>query len=408
MSWNEPGGDGQNNGDGRKPGNRNNDPWGGGGNQGPPDLDEVFKNLSDKLNQVFGGKGGKGGGGASGGGFGIVPFFVFLVIAAIVWSLFGFYQVDQQERAVVLRLGVYHDTRGAGLQWNPPLIDAVEIINVTKVRSAKHRATMLTEDENIVDVTVSVQYTVNDPANFLLKVKDPEVSLEHALESALRHVVGSNKMDLVITEGREQMAFDVKERVQKYLDVYSTGIFVAQVNMDDSQPPAQVQEAFNDVTRAKEDKEKFKNEAEAYANAIIPEARGQAQRQLEEAQAYRDQVTAAAQGEAERFTALRTEYQKAPEVTRQRLYLDTLQQIYADSTKVMVDVQGGNNMLYLPLDKIAGQSGYSGSGSSAGVPGMSTTRAISLTEQDLEDITTRVVERLRREIQSSTRRREGR
>jgi membrane protease subunit HflK len=318
--------------------------------------------------------------------------------------VFGFYQVDQQERAVVLRLGVYHDTRGAGLQWNPPLIDIVEIINVTKVRSVRHQATMLTEDENIVDVTVSVQYTVNDPANFLLKVRDPETSLKHALESALRHVVGGSKMDLVITEGREQLAVEVRSRLQGYLNVYSTGIFVSQVNIDDSQPPTQVQEAFNDVTRAKEDKEKFKNEAEAYANAIIPEARGQAQRQLEEAQGYRDQVVASAQGEAHRFVKLLGEYQKAPEVTRQRLYIDTVQQVYADSTKVMVDVEGGNNMMYLPLDKIVGQGSGSSRVSSGGIP---TTQAVSLDEQDLEDITRRVVERLRREMQT-TRRREGR
>ena len=406
MSWNDPGGNGQNNdGDGKKSGNRNNDPWGSNNNQGPPDLDEVFKNLSDKLNQLFGGKGGGSNKGGNGKPLGSLPFVVFVVIAAIVWAVFGFYQVDQQERAVVLRLGVCHDTRSAGLQWNPPLIDHVEIINVTKVRTVRHQATMLTEDENIVDVTVSVQYTVNDPGKFLLEVRDPEVSLQHALESALRHVVGGSKMDLVITEGREQLAVEVRSRLQGYLDVYSTGIFVSQVNIDDSQPPSQVQEAFNDVTRAKEDKEKFKNEAEAYANAIIPEARGQAQRQLEEAQAYRDQVIAAAEGEAQRFEKLLAEYKKAPEVTRQRLYLDTVQQVYAGSTKVMVDVEGGNNMLYLPLDKIAGQQSMP---SRSSVTGLTNGQAVSLDEQDLEDITRRVVERLRREMQTNSRRREGR
>tara|TARA_R110001583_G_scaffold44590_3_gene141320 strand:- start:956 stop:2092 length:1137 start_codon:yes stop_codon:yes gene_type:complete len=378
MAWNEPGG------------GKDNDPWGG-NNQGPPDLDEALKKLQERLNSLFGGK--KSGGDSgndfhlSAGALGIVA-----VLAAVVWGLFGFYQVDQQERAVVLRLGVYHETVMPGLRWNPPLVDEVNKINVTKVRGIASRGQMLTEDENIVDVALSVQYTVSSPADFLLKVKSPELSLEHALESSLRHVVGSSKMDQVITEGREQIAIDTQQRLQGYLDTYQSGILVAKVNIEDAQAPSQVQDAFDDVTRAKEDRERLKNEAEAYANGIIPEARGAAQRQLEEAQAYKEQVVARAQGEAQRFVNLYDEYRKAPRVTRERLYIDALEAMYSDATKVMVDVDGGNNMMYLPLDKLMDKSAV--------------TRQAVGTEPDMRQLTDKVIEQLRRDSQSS--RREGR
>jgi len=379
MAWNEPGG------------GRDNDPWGG-KNQGPPDLDEALKKLQERLNSLFGG--GSGGQGGNGGGvkLGMGSIGALALLAVAVWGLFGFYQVDQQERAVVLRLGVYQQTVMPGLRWAPPIIDDVNIINVTKVRAAASRGQMLTEDENIVDISVSVQYTVSDPANFLLKVKRPELSLEHALESALRHVVGSSKMDQVITEGREQVAVDTQARLQDYLVAYQSGIQVAKVNIEDAQPPSQVQDAFDDVTRAKEDRERLKNEAEAYANGIIPEARGAAQRQLEEAQAYKEQVIAKAEGEAQRFSELVAEYKKSPRVTRERLYIDALQELYADSSKVMVDVEGGNNMMYLPLDKIVNQR--------------STSRPTRDQEVDIRQLTDKVVEQLRRDRQFS--RREGR
>ena len=376
MAWNEPGGN-------------NNDPWGG-NNQGPPDLDEALKKFKEQLGGIFGGSGGGQGGSPS--GFGAGSAGVILAIAAFIWAVFGFYQVDEQEKAVVLRLGVYHATNSAGLHWSPPLIDVVEKVNVTKVRQAEHRASMLTEDENIVDVPMSVQYTVSDPAHFLLKVRNPEHSLEQAMESALRHVVGGSSMDDVITAGREKMAIDVKQRLQSYIDNYQTGILVSEVNIRESRAPAQVQDAFDDVTRAKEDKARLKNEAEAYDNTIIPEARGQAQRQLEEASAYREQVVARAEGEAARFTKLLTEYKKAPDVTRRRLYIEAMQDVYSSSTKVMVDVKGGNNMIYLPLDRIV----KGGSGGSIS----------NIDDLDIEELTNRVVEQLRRETQS--RRREGR
>jgi membrane protease subunit HflK len=379
MAWNEPGG------------GKDNDPWGG-KNQGPPDLDEALKKLQEKLASIFGG--GKKSNGDNGGEIkiGASTLAIIAVLAAIVWGLFGFYQVDQQERAVVLRLGVFHETVMPGLRWNPPLVDEVNKVNVTKVRGVTSRGQMLTEDENIVDISLSVQYTVVDPANFLLKVKDPELSLEQALESALRHVVGSSKMDQVITDGREQIAVDTQQRLQRYLYTYQSGILVAKVNIEDAQAPSQVQDAFDDVTRAKEDRERLKNEAEAYANGIIPEARGAAQRQLEEAQAYKEQVVARSDGEAQRFTKLLLEYRKAPKVTRERLYIDTLETLYSDATKVMVDIDGGNNMMYLPLDKLMDRSVIGRSGSQE--------------DPDIRALTDKVVEQLRRDTQTT--RREGR
>ncbi|MBD2857908.1 FtsH protease activity modulator HflK [Spongiibacter sp. KMU-158] len=380
MAWNEPGG------------GRDNDPWGG-KNQGPPDLDEALKKLQDKLNGIFGGgNGNSNNSGNDGFRLNTGAVMMLVVLAAIVWGLFGFYQVDQQERAVVLRLGVYQETVQPGLRWNPPLIDEVSIINVTKVRTAQSRGQMLTEDENIVDIQLSVQYTVSNPGDFLLKVKSPEMSLEHALESALRHVVGSSKMDQVITEGREQIAVDTQQRLQSYLNAYQSGIQVAKVNIEDAQAPSQVQDAFDDVTRAKEDRERLKNEAEAYANGIIPEARGAAQRQMEEALAYKDQVIAKAEGEAKRFNQLLAEYRKAPKVTRERLYIDALEELYQSTSKVMVGTEGGNNMMYLPLDKL--------------MEGRVSARMGSDQQVDIRELTDRVIEQLRRDSQNT--RREGR
>jgi modulator of FtsH protease HflK len=357
MAWNEPGGG--------KP----KDPWGG-GDQGPPDLDEALKKFQEKINSLFGGK--KTGGASSGSG--PTPsaglFAILCAGVVVLYFAFGFYQLDQQERAVVLRLGKYYGTVNPGLHWNWPIIDRVSKVNVTKVQSTGQHSVMLTQDENIVDVSISVQYRVSDPQRYLLKVKQPEGSLEQAMESALRHVVGGAPMDKIITVEREQIAVDVQQRLQQYLDVYETGIQIAKVNIADAHAPSQVQEAFNDVPRAKEDRERLQNEAETYANGIIPEARGRAQRQIEEASAYREQVVSRAEGEAARFEKLLGEYRKAPEVTRQRLYIDTIQTVMSNSNKVLVDVQGGNNMLYVPLDKILEQqnaASHSGTTSSVEV-----------------------------------------
>ncbi|MET0379501.1 MAG: FtsH protease activity modulator HflK [Spongiibacteraceae bacterium] len=343
MAWNEPGGGNQK------------DPWGG-GDKGPPDLDEALKKLQDKLNSIFGLKNSGKNGDSSGSSGVSLPGGGLLAVIAIgalmIYGALGFYQLDQQERAVVLRLGRFHEVVKPGLHWNWKFIDQVYPVNVTKVQSLSHKSIMLTEDENIVDVSISVQYRIADPEKYVLRVKSPEGSLEQATESALRHAVGGTAMGQIITEGREQIAVEVQQRLQQYLDAYQTGILIAKVNIENAHAPAQVQEAFDDVTRAKEDRERLKNEAETYANGIIPEARGRAQRQIEEANGYREQVVARAEGEAARFENLLTEYRKAPEVTRQRLYLETMQVVLGNTSKVMVDVSGSNNMLYLPLDKI--------------------------------------------------------
>ena len=386
MAWNEPGG-------GNNKGPK--DPWGG-GDQGPPDLDEALKKLQEKLGGMFGGS--KGSGGSSGGGgiaFSGTLLGVIAIGALIVWGLMGFYQIDQQERAVVLRFGKYHDTVQPGLQWNPPLIDEVIKVNTTKVRAASLREIMLTQDENIVEVRLSVQYVINDPKKFVLQVRDPERSLQHAAQSALRHVVGGNSMDLVLTEGRAKIGLDVDDRLQEYLDLYETGILVSKVNVDESKPPTQVQEAFDDVIKAREDEERVKNEAQAYANAVVPEARGSAQRQIEEASAYKEEVIANAEGEADRFNKLLAEYEKAPQVTRERLYLDALQGVYSNTNKVMVDVEGGNNMMYLPLDKLAEQSQRR------------STNVSNIDSNTLREITNAVTEQLRRDAASSSTTRRG-
>ena len=387
MAWNEPGG-----------GNKGpRDPWGG-GDQGPPDLDEALKKLQNKLGGIFGGGGSSGSGGGSKPS-GIPGAFLGVIAAGalVVWGLMGFYQIDQQERAVVLRFGKYYDTVQPGLQWNPPLIDEVIKVNTTKVRSATFREIMLTQDENIVEVKMSVQYVIDDPTKFVLKVREPERSLQHAAQSALRHVVGDTSMDLVLTEGRERIAIDVRDRLQSYLNMYETGILVSKVNVDESKPPGQVQAAFDDVIKAREDEERLKNEAQAYANGIVPEARGAAQRQIEEANAYKEQVIANASGEADRFSKLLTEYRKAPEVTRERLYLDAVQRVYSNTSKVMVDVEGGNNVMYLPLDKLTSPGGGAGAA-----------RSISVDSSNIRELTNAVTEQLRRDAAASNARRGGR
>ena len=337
MAWNESGGDDK-------------DPWGNRGNQGPPDLDEAIRKLQSQLSGLFGGKGSSGGS-VKGPSQGII--WLGLIAAAILYFIGGIYQIDEQERGVVFRFGeVQPDLKTAGLKWNPLFIDRVEKVNVTQVQSHNHQALMLTKDENIVDVSLTVQWVIDDAAAFLVEVREPRKSLSQATESALRHVAGSSTMNEVITDGREAIAIEVQERLQRYLRSYGTGIQITKVNIDRSAPPVQVQDAFNDVQKAKEDRQRFENQAIAYAQQVVPEARGRAQRQIEEAQAYRDRVIARSDGEAQRFEKLLTEYQRAPEVTRDRLYLDALEKVFKNSSKVMVDVEGGNNMMYLPLDKM--------------------------------------------------------
>lgn len=351
MAWNEPGGN-----------SNNQDPWGGkrrnnGDRKGPPDLDEAFRKLQESLNGLFGGgkkRGGDDGGGpGKSGGFGGL-LGIGLVVLAAVWLYSAVYVVDEQEQAVVLRFGKYYETVGPGLNIYFPPIDKKYMENVTRERAYTKQGQMLTEDENIVEVPLTVQYKISNLQDFVLSVDQPEISLQHATDSALRHVVGSTAMDQVLTEGRELMASEIKERLQRFMDTYRTGITVTQVNVQSAAAPREVQEAFDDVIRAREDEQRSRNQAETYANGVVPEARGQAQRILEDANGYRDETVSRAKGEADRFTKLVAEYRKAPEVTRQRLYLDTMQEVFSNTSKVLVtgNKNGQSNLLYLPLDKM--------------------------------------------------------
>ena len=351
MAWNESGG-------GDK------DPWGnrGNNNDGPPDLDEAIRKLQGQLSGMFGGGGGNGNKGNSGNRLSGGSLSLLFLLALGLYGFAGVYQVDQQERGVIFRFGeVLPNEVGPGLHWNPPIIDEVDIVNVTQVQSHSHQALMLTEDENIVDVSLTVQWVIDSAPNFLINVREPRDSLAQATESALRHVVGSASMDGVITDGREAIAVEVQDRLQNYLRSYGAGIDVTKVNIDRSAPPIQTQDAFNDVQKAKEDQQKFINQATAYAQQVVPEARGSAQRQLEEAQGYRDRVIARSEGEAQRFEKLLAEYSQAKQVTRDRLYIDAMENVFKNSSKVMIDVKGGNNMMYLPLDKLGQTTAAAGS-----------------------------------------------
>ena len=391
MAWNEPGG---------------NDPWGnknrGGknnnGNQ-PPDLDEAIKQLMDKLNGLFGGKKSKGSGSNNfGGGNNSGIFGILIVIVAIALLFNSVYTLDEQQRGVVLRLGKYQSTEMPGLHFKIPVIDQVIPVNTTAVRTLEIRERMLTEDENIVEVELNAQYRVADPVMFALRIEQPQLALQIAAQSALRHEVGSAAMDEVLTSGRVELADRTQIRLQEYLDRYLTGMVLTNVNIKDARPPEQVRSAFDDVQVAKLDKERMINEAEAYANAVVPEARGAAQRQIEEARAYRDRVIARAQGEAERFEKLYAEYRKAPQVTRDRLYIDAISEVYNNASKVLVDVEGGNNMMYIPLDKIVQNVS-------------ATTGGDTLTKADITRITDQVLGEVRSRQnlnQPTTIRREGR
>jgi modulator of FtsH protease HflK len=350
MAWNEPGGGNQ----GDK------DPWGKRDDQGPPDLDEAFRKLQSNLSEMFGGKksGGTGGSGSGAPVFSKNILGLAFVVLLAIWGFAGIYTIDEQESGVVLRFGkVQDEILSPGLHWNPPLIDKVLSTNVTRVRSRPHDSEMLTEDENIVIVKMSVQYVVSDVLQYLLRVRDPDESLYQATESALRHEVGSSLMNQVLTEGRAELGDRVKVRIQDYMNRYGTGIEVTQVNIDETAPPDAVRASFDDVIKAREDEVRVRNEASAFSNQVIPEARGEAQRLIEESLGYKERVIAQARGEAERFNKLYAEYKLAPDVTRQRIYIDTIESVMANSTKVMVDVEGGSNMMYLPLDKIMERRG---------------------------------------------------
>lgn len=402
MAWNEPGG------------NRNdNDPWGtgggrGGNDQGPPDLDEALKKGLDKLNRMLGGKGGNrsggsGGSGGKGGSAGLGAVFALGAIIVIGYVIFqSFYTVDEQERAVVLRFGEYHRTENPGLRFKMPLIESATKVRVTNVRNAESQGQMLTEDENIVTVDLQVQYRVSDAKAYVLNVRDSNQALAFATDSALRHEVGSSVLDDVLTEGRAELAINVEQRLQRFLVEYGTGLEIVQVNVESTQPPPAVQDAFREVQRAREDEQRFKEEAETYRNRVVPEARGRAQRLVEEANAYRDEVIERARGETARFTELLAVYQDAPVVTRERMYLQALENVYSNTTKVLVDTASTGNMMYLPLDRMFG--GRSGSGSAA--DGSDTQDSSQRQdEQSIQALTDRVIEELRNRQELSNSRR---
>ncbi len=341
----------------------------GGGNQGPPDLDELWRNFNRKLNDLFG----RRRPGAEpptrmpsnaqfGGGAGLI-----LAIVVAVWLASGIYIVVEGQRGVVLTFGQYSKQTSSGLNWRLPWpIQSHEIVNLAQVRSVEvgYRNTvktkvakeslMLTDDENIVDVQIAVQYLVRDAREYLFNNRRPDDSVLQAAETALREVVGKNKMDFVLNQG-QKIADDATPLMQTILDRYKTGIQISKVNMQNAQPPEQVQSAFDDVQKAGQDRERQKNEGEAYFNDVVPKARGVGQRLMLEAEGYRARVIASADGDASRFKQVLTEYAKAPAVTRERIYIDTMQQIYTSTSKVMLDYKGGGNLLYLPLDKLMQQ-----------------------------------------------------
>tara|TARA_B110000091_G_C13821718_1_gene481378 strand:+ start:8373 stop:9431 length:1059 start_codon:yes stop_codon:yes gene_type:complete len=342
--------------------NQNNkDPWGNNNNNDAPDFDELIK----KFSAIFGGGNNKsngsssGGDGGDGGDFKMPTKKIFgygFFAAAVIYGSLCVYQLDSSEQSVVLRFGEYYKTSEEGLNFMLAGVDERYIENVTLTRRYSQSANMLTKDENIVDVTVSAQYRIANLKDFVLNVKDPEASLRQATESALRHVVGDNTLDQTLTVERENIAIRVGERLQSYLDIYQTGLIVQQINIEKTDPPAAVKDAFDDVVAAREDKEKLQNVAERYALTIVPEARGQAQATIQEAEGYKKEVVSNAEGEVARFNKLLEEYKKAPEITRARLFIDSRQSVLSNSTKIMIDVDGGNNLLYLPLDKIMEQN----------------------------------------------------
>ncbi|MDT8449260.1 MAG: FtsH protease activity modulator HflK [Wenzhouxiangellaceae bacterium] len=351
MPWNEPG---------RGGGGNGKDPWNGGGQQ-PPDLDEVFANVQKRLKRIIGGGDGGGKRGGSGeGGPGFAGIVAVIVVLALIWSVWNaIHIIDESERGVVLRFGEYSRTLQPGFNLTfPAPIETVKTVNVSEVRSIENRTRMLTGDENLIDLGYAVQFRVIDPEKFLFNVQEPVRSLQEATDSAIRETVGTNNMDFILEAGRGVIATSAGELLQQIVDRYDSGIQVESFNLQEVRPPSQVQSAFDDVVRAREDQIRFANEAQAYANQVVPEARGQAARIREQAQGYRDSLIAQAEGEADRFVALYEEYSRAPEVTRQRLYLESLQQVFASVPKVIMD-NDSSNMLYLPLGQLAGSGGSS-------------------------------------------------
>jgi len=345
----------------KEPGKGDKDPWSSGGQQ-PPDLEEVFRNVNDRLKSIFGGSGGRktgSGEGSSGSGNGLLGIVAVGVLLWVGWD--AVHIIDEAEQGVVLRFGAYNRTLSPGINLTLPRpVETLYKVNVSNVRSLEDRGHMLTEDENLVEFNYKVQFRVADPQDFLFRVRSPESTVRDAAESALRESVGTNPLDAIL-EGtqRETVRLETFRVLQETLDRYEAGVLVTQFNFTDVNVPAQVREAYSDVIRAREDRERFIEEAQVHANSVVPEARGQAARVVQEAEGYKEATVAVAQGEAERFSLLLAEYQKAPEITRKRLYLQTMESVFGRSRKVLLDADNSGNVLYLPLDQLTGSSGRS-------------------------------------------------
>ena len=355
MAWNEPGGNG------------GKDPWGQRRKeQGPPDLDKILKNIRDRLSGLFGGGSGRGTGGGGGERFNRIGLGLIVAVAVGLWLLSGFYVINQGERGVELKFGKKNEVTGPGLHWHWPWpIERVEKVNVDQVSTLSigrrgdkgsgggvDSGFMLTEDENIVVVEFTVQYKIKDASNYLFNVRDPKSTIVQAMESASREVVGKSQLDFIITEGQLEVSDKTQKLLQEILDRYKSGIQIVKVQMQKVSPPEEVKAAFDDATKAREDGARIIKEAEAYSNDIIPRARGAASRLVQEAQGYKASVMARAEGDARRFTSIVGEYVKAPGVTRDRMYIETMEQVLSNTTKILIDQKGSSNVLYLPLDRM--------------------------------------------------------
>lgn len=360
------------------PGWGNRGSGGKGSNQGPPDLEQVWADINKRLSGILGKKGGGGDSGGNGGkppidisprmfGGGIM---LLLGLIVLVWLASGFYIVDAAQRGIVTQFGRFKESTEPGLRWRLPYpIQAHELVNLSGVRTVEigyrgseknkvlKEALMLTDDENIINIQFAVQWVLKDPMDFVFNNRSPDEAVTQIAETAMREVVGKSKMNFVLYEGREQIGVQVAALVQEILDRYKTGILVSRVTLQNAQPPEQVQASFDDAVKAGQDRERQKNEGQAYANDVIPKARGTAARLMEEANGYKQRVIATAEGDASRFRQINVEYAKAPEVTRSRMYLETMQQIFSNTSKVMIDAKGQGNLLYLPLDKLVQAAG---------------------------------------------------
>ena len=364
MAWNE-----------TPDGDKNKDPWGKNGNQGPPDLDEIVQKMQKGIGGIFGNKPSKKDNNST-------FSFLIIIVLLILWLVFDMtYLIDQQQRGVVLRFGKHVSTLDPGLNIRLPRpIEKVRKVNVGQVRSITHKATMLTQDENIVDVEVAVQWRIGSATDFLFNVYEPFPTLRQVTESAVREVIGKSELDFVLTEGRSEIAQQIQILIQDVLDDYESGVYISSVEMQPAKPPEEVKAAFDDAIKAREDEQRLVNEAEAYRNDVIPKARGAAARLREESNGYKARVIARAEGEASRFEQLLAEYKRAPKVTRERLYLDAIESVFSSTSKVLIDNENGNSLMYLPIDRLINKEVNKSSDSTLNVierqPGSTATESI--------------------------------